>query len=129
MTASATQTRPLPGLSQNGLVDTVAMAESLEAGLRTVGALLLQAGALAGLEWWTPGDGGTSFRRTFSRGDARGARSAIPLGPAGALVLVGEPTPELERDIARLRPLLRRRWTDEQLVTHATRLARKNEAL
>jgi signal transduction histidine kinase len=129
MAATALQTRPRPAFSEGGLVDTIATAESLEAGLRTVGALLLQEGALAGVEWWIPGDGGSSFRLAFSTGDAKGARTAIPLGPAGALVLAGEPTPELERDIARLRPLLRRRWIEEQLATHATRLARKNEAL
>jgi signal transduction histidine kinase len=105
------------------------MAESLEEGLRTLGALLLEAGALGGVEWWTPEDAGSSFRLAVSSGDARGARTAIPLGPAGALVLVGEAAPDLEREIAGLRPLVRSRWTEEQLATHATRLARKNEAL
>jgi hypothetical protein len=111
------------------LVDSLAAAESLEAGLRAVGALLLQEGApaLAGVEWWRPGDG--SFRVAFTAGDANGARTAIPLGLAGALVLVGELPPDLEHDLARLRPLLRHRWIEEQLATHATRLARKNEAL
>jgi len=125
---SALQTRPLPAFSQDGLVDSLAAAESLEAGLRAVGALLVQQGALAGAEWWRP-DGDCSFCLAFSTGDARGARTAIPLDPAGTLVLVGEPTPDLEQDIDRLRPLLRHRWIEEQLATHATRLARKNEAL
>jgi signal transduction histidine kinase len=121
------QTRPLPAVPQGGLVDTIATAESLEAGLRAVGALLLQEGALAGVEWWIPGDGGSSFRLAFSTGDATGARTAIPLGPAGALVLAGERHAELERDIARLRPLLRRRWIEEQLATHATHLRERTK--
>jgi signal transduction histidine kinase len=128
MAAIATPTRP-PAFSQDDLVDTVAGAESLEAALRAVGALLLREGALDGVEWWIPVDGGDSFRLAFSTGDATGARTGVQLGQVGALILAGEPTPELERDITRLRPLLRHRWTEEQLATQATRLARKNEAL
>jgi signal transduction histidine kinase len=123
------QTRPLPAFSQDSLVESLAAADSLGEGLRDVGELLVQEGAVAGVEWWRPGDGGGSFRLAFAIGDARGARAAIPLDRAGSLVLVGEAAPDLEQDIDRLRPLLRHRWIEEQLATHATRLARKNEAL
>ena len=51
------------------------------------------------------------------------------LRPAGTLVLAGEGGAGVEPTIARLRPALRRRWSEEQLATHAARLARRNEAL
>jgi signal transduction histidine kinase len=111
------------------LLDAVAAAKDLRAGLAEAFALLRRHCAVAGIEWWAPAVGAVSLWLEFSAGDATGPRTAIPIGAAGTLVLVGESPADLEPAIARLGPVLHHRWIAEQLADHAARLARKNEAL
>jgi signal transduction histidine kinase len=110
------------------LVSTVDSAESVGAAVEDVCALLLRQGAVAGIEWWTRQDDGRSYHLELSVGITTGARATIELGPVGQLVLFGESAVETST-IATLRPLLRRRWSEEQLAEHASRLARRAEAL
>jgi signal transduction histidine kinase len=111
------------------LVSTVAAAENVRAALEDVCALLLGQGAAAGIEWWTQQDDGRSFRLELSSGHTSGARATIDLGPVGQLVLVGQSAAELASTIGTLRPFLRHRWSEERLAEHASRLARRAEAL
>src|SRR5262249_51455978 len=63
-------------------------------------------------------------------GRGRARRSAIPLGPAGALIVAADRwAPQLVASVDRLAPVLRRRWTEEQLAQRAVRLTLENEAL
>ena len=116
---------PLP----EDLLDTIAAADDLGAAVVEVVTQLTRTPAVDGAEWWTPADDGLSLRLELSAGDTSGARTTISIGPPGTLVLAGEGGAGLEPTIARLRPALRRRWSEEQLATHAARLARRNEAL
>jgi signal transduction histidine kinase len=121
--------RPLCAVLDDDLVHVAAAAEGVRAGLVEVFALLRRKYGVAGLEWWSPAADGASFGLELSAGDAIGPRAAEPLGAAGSLVLVGEPAPGLNLEIARLRPLLHHWWTAERLAEHAARLARENGAL
>jgi signal transduction histidine kinase len=111
------------------LVSTVDSAESVGAAVEDVCALLLRQGAVAGIEWWTRQDAGRSFDLELSAGMTTGARATIELGPVGQLVLFGESAVELASTVGTLRPFLRRRWSEERLAEHASRLARRAEAL
>jgi len=111
------------------LVSTVASAENVRAAVEDVCALLLRQGAVAGFEWWTENDDGRSLHLELSAGITTGARARIELDPVGQLVLVGESAVELASTIGTLRPFLRRRWSEERLAEHASRLARRAEAL
>jgi signal transduction histidine kinase len=54
----------------------------------------------------------------------------VPLGPAGALVVTGGRwTRALTVALNRIVPVVRRRWTDEQLSRHVIELGRRNQAL
>src|SRR6202008_5206715 len=57
--------------------------------------------------------------------------SRVEWSPAtGTLVVTGGRwTPEATAVVNRLAPIVRRRWTDEQLAFQVGRLARRNEAL
>jgi signal transduction histidine kinase len=91
---------------------------------------LRRLGGARRVEWWAPTEDGTSFRLEAADGRGRGRRSAIPAGPAGAIVVTSEHwSHELVAAANRLAPQLRRRFTDERLAAQAARLARRNEAL
>ena len=124
MQAAATQLSP-----QQDVVGTVAAAEDVRSAIDDLCRLLLRDGAATGVEWWAPRHDGSVLVRELSAGDTSRARTAIQLGPAGSLVIGGDTVDELVTSIAGLRPFLRHRWSEEQLAEHASRLARKNEAL
>jgi len=121
--------RDLRALVGEDLLHVVAAAEDLRAALLDVVARLRRTPGLAGAEWWRPADEGDGLRLELSAGNTTGARTAIPIGPAGTLVLAGPLAAGLEPTVARLRTALSRRWTEERLAAHAARLARRNEAL
>ena len=63
-------------------------------------------------------------------GRAHGRKVELPLGPAGKLVVSGDSwDPSFTAAVNRLVPVLRRRWSEEQLASRAARIARQNEAL
>jgi len=118
--------QPLPALADRLIVE-VAAVQDVRAGITCLMDELRRQG-LGRVEWWMPGADG-ALRLEISDGDGYGPRSEIPLGPIGALVMVGEGAPELTLPVTRVVPLLRRLWTEEQLAKHVALLARKNEAL
>jgi signal transduction histidine kinase len=111
------------------LVSAVATAESVPRAISAIGALLLRHGVVSGIEWWTTPDGGGSYHCELLAGEPKGARSRVELGPLGRLVLIGESAAGLVPTLAMLRPLFRLRCSEVQLAEHASRLARKTEAL
>jgi signal transduction histidine kinase len=114
----------------DGLILEFATAGGLSDGVRSVVACLWRGGAVAGAEWWAPAEDAGSFVLRAAEGRRVGRRSAIPIGPAGALVVVDAASePLVAETLGRLMPLLRRRWTDERLARHASLLARRVEAL
>jgi signal transduction histidine kinase len=121
--------RALPAPAGDELLEAVAAAEDLRGALAEVIARLRETQGLAGAEWWRPAGAGQALSLALSAGQTAGARTAVPLGPAGTLVLAGEGAAGLGATIARLRPALRRRWSEEGLAAHAARLARRAEAL
>jgi signal transduction histidine kinase len=109
------------------LIGRLAAAPDLRDGMARLAQGLQRRFRVRRVEWWRPSDDGTCFVLELAVGAGRGPRTAIPLGPAGALVLTGGRRPvEL---VARLVPVVRRRWADEQLVQQAARLARRNQGL
>jgi signal transduction histidine kinase len=93
-------------------------------------AMLRRGGDAGRVEWWSPADDGSSLRLEVADGHGRGRRVAVPVGPAGVVVVVGgDHGPQLGEAVRRLAPVLRRRWTEERLVQQAVRLARCNQAL
>jgi signal transduction histidine kinase len=112
------------------LVVAFATAADVSDGVRRVAATLRHAGAVAGAEWWAPAEKGGSFALQAFEGNRCGRRTAMPIGPAGTLVVVGARSePAVTRALNGLIPLLRRRWTEERLARHASLLARRVEAL
>jgi signal transduction histidine kinase len=128
--ARRTPRRPIAAnLADNVLVE-FAVAGDVRSAMTSAVARLRRAGGAARVEWWGPTEDGTALRLEASDGVARGRREAFPIGPVGALVVTdADHAPQLTLAVARLVPVLRRRWTEEQLAAQATRLARQNEAL
>jgi signal transduction histidine kinase len=106
-----------------------ASADTFHSGMRRVVARLWRSGGADQVEWWAPSGDGASLRIEVSHGAGCGRRDALPLGPAGAIVLTGEGAPQVTAAVMRLLPVLRRRWTEERLAEHAAVLARRVEAL
>jgi len=119
---------PTPSLAERLIVE-LATASEVPAAMTRLVTALRRAGRLERAEWWAPTDDGRSLRLAAADGSGPGHRTAFPLGPAGALVLVGDGLAELAPAVTRVVPLVRRRWTEEQLARQVTRLARENEAL
>jgi signal transduction histidine kinase len=118
-----------PGLGDRVIVEFAA-ADDVRSGMARVVAMLRRGGGAGRVEWWSPTDGGSSRRLEVADGHGRGRRVAVPVGPAGVVVVVGGDTgPELSTALRRLAPVLRRRWTEERLAQQAVRLARGNQAL
>jgi signal transduction histidine kinase len=115
----------------DGLIVAFATAADVSDGVRRVAATLRRAGAVAGAEWWAPAERGGSFALQASEGSSSsGRRTAIPIGPAGTLVVIGARSePAVTLALTGLIPVLRRRWTEERLAQHASLLARRAEAL
>jgi signal transduction histidine kinase len=114
----------------DSLILAFATAADVSDGVRRVAATLRRAGAVAGTEWWAPAEKGGSLVLQASEGSRGGRRTAIPIGPAGTLVVVGARSePAVTQALTGLIPLLRRRWTEERLARHASLLARRVEAL
>jgi signal transduction histidine kinase len=114
----------------DSLIIEFARAIDVSHGVRCVAASLSRAGAVAGTEWWVPAEDSRSFVLEATDGSRVGRRTAIPLGPAGTVVVVGARSCALvEGALGRLVPVIRRRWTDERLAQHASVLARRVEAL
>jgi signal transduction histidine kinase len=104
-------------------------APDVRSGMERVVATLC-VGGVKRIEWWAPSEDGARLQLEATAGRGRGRRSAIPLGPAGALVVAADRwTPQLVASVDRLAPVLRRRWTEEQLAQRAVRLTLQNEAL
>jgi signal transduction histidine kinase len=122
-------TAPDAGLAE-ALIVAFATAEDSVRGMERVAALLAEEGAVGRVEWWAPAADGTSLRMAAAGGDARGERTAIPIGPVGAIVVVADGREQRALDaLARLVPVVRRRWTEERLADHAALLARRSQAL
>jgi signal transduction histidine kinase len=114
----------------DSLIVAFATAADVSDGVRRVAATLRRAGAVAGAEWWAPSEKGRSLALQASEGSRSGRRTAIPIGPAGTLVVVdARSEPTVTQALTGLIPVLRRRWTDERLARHASLLARRVEAL
>jgi signal transduction histidine kinase len=118
-----------PGLGDRVIVEFAA-ADDVRSGMARVVAMLRRGGGAGRVEWWSPGEGGSWLRLEEADGHGRGRRVAVPVGPAGVVVVVGGDTgPQLRAAVRRLAPVLRRRWTEERLAQHAVELARHNQAL
>jgi signal transduction histidine kinase len=118
-----------PGLGDRVIVEFAA-ADDVRSGMARVVVMLRRGGGAGRVEWWSPADGGSSLRLEVADGQGRGRRVAVPVGPAGMVVVVGgDHGPEFSAAVHRLAPVLRRRWTEERLAQQAVRLARGNQAL
>ncbi|WP_158441345.1 ATP-binding protein [Kribbella steppae] len=110
------------------LLSAAATGEDLHAGLTEVATVLRQRSGVAGVEWWR-GTGHKSVFHLVLKEGSVGPRTAVPLGAAGALVLVGDVSARLISAVSRVGPVLHHRSIAEQLADEAERLARQNEAL
>ena len=109
------------------LIGDLAAAADLREGISCLAEGLRRRFRVTRVEWWRPSDDGTCLVLELAVGAGRGPRTPIALGPAGALVLTGGRWPaDL---VVRLVPLVRRRWTDEQLLEQTARLARRTQGL
>jgi signal transduction histidine kinase len=114
---------------QDELVYIAGAGEDVFSVLEDVGALLLRRGIVAGVEWRTKQVDGSSFHVELAAGDTTGPRATVSLGRVGRLVLYGHSAGDLVATLGILRPLLRLRSRGDQLAAHASRLARRTEAL
>jgi signal transduction histidine kinase len=107
-----------------------AAADDVRSGMARVLAMLRRGGGAGRVEWWSPAGSCSSLRLEVADGQGRGRRVAVPVGPAGVVVVVGgDHGPQLRAAVSRLAPVLRRRWTEERLAQQAVQLARRNQAL
>jgi signal transduction histidine kinase len=117
------------GLGDRVIVEFAA-ADDLWSGMARVVAMLRRRGGAGRVEWWSPADNGSSLRLEVADGAGSGRRVAVPVGPAGVVVVVGGGNgPQLRAAVRRLAPVLRRRWAEERLAQQAVQLARRNQAL
>jgi signal transduction histidine kinase len=121
--------RGLSRLSEMLIVE-FATAPDVRRGMTRVVSRVHTDGGAERVEWWRPSEDNSRLWLAAADGNREGARLGFPLGPAGALVVSGRHcSPALDLAVARLIPVLRRRWTDEHLALETQRLARRNEAL
>src|SRR5262249_11026393 len=98
-------------------------ASDLHAGMEKALSALRAVGGVPRIEWWTQTEDGAAMRLQPVAGRGRGRRSAVPPGPAGALVVTADRwAPQLVAAIDRLTPVARRRAAEEQLADKAVRL-------
>jgi signal transduction histidine kinase len=117
-----------PGFADE-LLSLVGAAGDVRAGLLAVFERLVDEGAAAGVQWWAPAGDGCSLRQVLSAGQAYATSRGVPLGAAGAAVLVGEHAGGVEAMLTQVGVVVRHRWAAERLAEHAARLSRQNEAL
>jgi signal transduction histidine kinase len=111
------------------MVLELAMAEEIDEGMARVVSLLRQGSGAARVEWWAP-DEDAELQLRVSDGAGRRDHRRFSLGRAGEVVVFGaRHDGRVESAMARVRPIVRRRWVDEQLASAVTSLARRNEAL
>jgi len=126
--AACTRTDRRP--TADSLIVDFATARDFAAGMALLVAGLRRLGGLERVEWWAPDERGLALGLAAAAGEPRGRRAAFTLGAAGVLVVVGDNwSSALALSIARLAPLVRRRWTDDRLAEHAARLISANAAL
>jgi len=111
------------------LLAAATTGKDVRAGLTEVVAILRQSSDVTGVEWWSRTVEKAVFRLVLWDGAAIGPRTAVPIGAAGTLVLVGDVTARLVSAVSRLGSVLHHRSIAEQLADEAERLARQNEAL
>jgi signal transduction histidine kinase len=133
-TASAVTATEEPSRSGVQLADALvvafATAEDASSGIDRVVRIVRDRAGARGVEWWVPTDDGLSFRREAAVGDNRGERVAVPLGAAGALVIVGpSDLADLAFALAEIGPLAGRRRSEERLLSMTPQLLRRYEAL
>ena len=118
-----------PRLAERMILE-LASAEDVRSGVTHIAAMLRREGGAARVEWWAPTGDGNALRLEVADGGAVGRRIAVPVGPAGVLVLTGDRCgTQLVPVVRRVAPVLRRRFVEEKLAGQAARLARRNEAL
>ena len=112
------------------LIAGFASAADLRDGMTAVVAGLRASGGAVRVEWWAPDEAGHALCLVAAAGGRHGHRSAFPLGSAGVLVVSGDDwSSPLALTIARIAPVVRRRFADERLAEHAARLVDANAAL
>jgi len=112
------------------LVVIVETAADVSSGLARVVDLLSRGCDHDRVEWWRPDDDGNAMSIRHAAGRrSTGRRVSVPLGPLGVLVAGEASATLLMPGVARLVPLLRRRFEGEQLIELTSSLARRNEAL
>jgi signal transduction histidine kinase len=128
--ALPTSRRALEASLSDTLVVEFATAVNVRSGLTRVAEVLQRSVGAKRVEWWGPTDDGGGLQLEIACGSGDGERIALPLGAAGALIVVtcGSAS-EICLAVTRLVPLLRRQWTAQQLTREASLLARRNEAL
>src|SRR5262249_34511060 len=85
-------------------------APDVRSGIERIVATLLGVGGIERIEWWAPTEDGVALRLEAADGRGRARRSAIPLGPAGALIVAADRwAPQLVASVDRLPPLPTRR--------------------
>jgi signal transduction histidine kinase len=111
------------------LLDAVALAVDIDAGMRRVVNRVRREACARGVEWWGSGDDG-ALTRIVTSGSARGGRVTVALGRAGVVAIHGgSVSDELGTALTYVAPVIRRRVNEEQLARAAANLARRNEAL
>ncbi len=116
-------------LEQRVVVE-LATADDVEIGMARTVALLRQGTGAVRVEWWACSEDGEALQLRAADGGCGGDEgSAFALGPAGVLVFSGSAGSLVGAAVARVAPLVRRRFAEAQLARHAGRLARRNEAL
>src|SRR5437868_4367732 len=66
-----------------------AAADDVRSGMERAVATLRVGGGADRVEWWGPAEDGSSFGLHAAAGRRRGRGTAVPVGPAGALVVSG----------------------------------------
>ena len=111
------------------IVLALATADDLASAMVRVVESVHRSSGATRVEWWAKGDDG-ALQLGAAIGIARGRRHDLPLGRAGAFVLLGGSVePEIASALMTAAPIIRRRAAEERLARTAIDLARRNEAL
>ncbi len=111
------------------IVLALATADDLASAMVRVVESVHRSSGATRVEWWAKADDG-ALQLGAAIGIARGRRHDLPLGRAGAFVLLGGSVePEIASALMTAAPIIRRRAAEERLARTAIDLARRNEAL